>query len=135
MVAEAEVVEGAGLAVEVLEVAASAVVRDSEWGPVSLGADRVSVPECPGTFGAIAVFAMIAASMIGSSSSATLAIRSFTIRFTTAILTVTGIILTDIIRTDTDTGDTDMDTILTINLVTVAPGTGGLPQSGKCRCV
>src|SRR5438270_8316028 len=36
----------------------------------------------PGTFGATAIFAIIAGSVIGSSSSATLVIHSFTIRFT-----------------------------------------------------
>ena len=55
--------------------------------------------------------AIIAASMIGSSSSATLVIRSFTIRITTATIltgiTRTAIILTDIIRTATDTAELD----------------------------
>ena len=138
----AEVVEGAGLAAEVPEVAAFAVARDSpECGPVSLGADRVSVPECPGTFGAIAVFAMGAVSMMGSSS---LVIRSFTVRITTATI-LTAIILTDIIRTATDMADTDTvapatatgdtDTILTINPVTRALRPGGVPRSEKSRCV
>src|ERR1700680_3139141 len=122
VVVAAAVVEGAGLAAEVPEVAAFAVARDSpECGPVSLGADRVSVPEGFGTFGAIAVFAMVAASMIGSSSSATLAIRSFT----ATILTVTAIILTDIIRTATDTVDTateDTETGGTGTVLSIKPG-------------
>ena len=135
---EAEVLEGAGLAVEVLEGAASAVVLDSLEGPVSLGADRVSVPECPGTFGGIAVFAMVATSMIGSSSSATLVIRSFTGHITTAtILTGThmAIILTDIIRTATAMGDTgtDTDTILTISPVMEVMPAEEVPRFEKSK--
>src|SRR5207245_27905 len=101
---------------------------------VSLGAARVSVPECPGTFGAIAVLGIVATSVIGSSSSATLAIRSFTIRFTTGAI-LTGITHTAIILTDsaTDTGDTD--TIRTINPVTRVWRPGGVPRFGKFRCV
>jgi hypothetical protein len=121
----------AGLAVGAPEEAVSTVVAAfaGVWGLDSLGADRVSVPECPGTFAGVTIFA-IGGSMIGSFSSA---IRSFTIRFSTdTIPTPTATILTDMIPMVTD-----MDTIPTINLVTVAlrTGTGGLPQSGTSRDV
>src|SRR6267143_1356419 len=138
MVSAGAVPEVGGLAVEVLEAAASTVVRGSpELGPGLLGADRVSVPECPGTFGGIAIFATIAGSVIGSSSSWNLAIRSFTVRITTATIltgiTRTAIILMDMIRTATDTGDTN--TILTINLVTKVLRLGEVPRFEKFRCV
>src|SRR5205807_1952848 len=104
----------------------------------------VSVPECPGIFGGIAVFATVAASVIGSSSSATLVIPSFMVRITTATIP-TGITRTAIIRTATatvdmdtvatDTGDTDTDTILTINPVIEVMRSGEVPRFGKLRCV
>jgi hypothetical protein len=126
----------AGLAVGAPEEAVSTVVAAfaGVWGLDSLGADRVSVPECPGTFAGVTIFA-IGGSMIGSFSSA---IRSFTIRFSTdSIPTPTAIIHTATILTDMIPMVTDMDTIPTINLVTVAlrTGTGGLPQSGTSRDV
>ena len=121
-----------GLAVEVLEEAVSTAVAvfAGVWGRDSLGADRVSVPGCPGTFTGVTIFA-IEGSMIGSFF---LAIHSFTIRFSTGTIpTPTAIIHTATILTDMIPTATDMDTILTINLATVAPrtGTGELPQSGK----
>src|ERR1700730_2232753 len=119
---------GAGLA-EVLAGAASAVVRHMpEWPPVSLEADRVSVPDSPVAFGGIAIFIIVAT----SSFSATLVIRSFSIHTTRDTIhmgiTHMATILTDIIPTATDT-------VLTIKPFTRVLRLAGVPRFGKSSCV